>query len=259
MSAAPRYVERRIERAYRVRFDEAGPDGNLRTGGFLRFAQDVAWIHSESAGFGREWYGERGLFWLVRGVELDIVDAIEYGGEVVVSTEVTGFRRVIARRRSEFHRPDSERPIAVALTDWVLLNERGRPVRPPDEIPEAFGTVSDFTPLRAEPGAPPADATKRSFGVRRSEADPMAHVNNGGYLDYLDEQYLTVFEAPIEAQLPVPRRYRAEFVGSAQPGTNLVARSWQSQLDWCYVLNDEAGNAKFRATLEVDPATWVGG
>lgn len=129
------YVERRIERTYRVRFDEAGPDGNLRSGGYLRFAQDLAWIHSESAGFGREWYGERGLFWLVRGVELEILDAVEFGSEVVVSTEVIGFRRVIARRRSEIRRVGSERIIAEAFTDWVLLNDAGRPVRPPEEIP----------------------------------------------------------------------------------------------------------------------------
>ena len=57
---------RRIERTYRVRFDEAGPDGSLKSGGYLRFAQDLAWIHSESGGFGRDWYSERGLTWLVR-------------------------------------------------------------------------------------------------------------------------------------------------------------------------------------------------
>jgi hypothetical protein len=38
---------------YRVRFDEAGPDGNLRTSGVLRYAQDVAWRHSEVLGFDR--------------------------------------------------------------------------------------------------------------------------------------------------------------------------------------------------------------
>jgi acyl-CoA thioesterase FadM len=260
-SASPaRYVEQRIERTYRVRFDEAGPDGNLRSGGYLRFAQDLAWIHSESAGFGREWYGERGLFWLVRGVELDILDAIEFGTELVVSTQVIGFRRVVARRRSEFRRVGVERLVAVALTDWVLLNEAGRPVRPPDEIPEAFEAVADLTPLRVDPGVAPADADERTFVVRRTETDPMAHVNNAGYLDYLDEQYLSVYDAPIEAALPVPRRYRAEFVGSAAPGSELLGRSWQADVAWSYRLSERGhGRELFRAMLEVDPATWVGG
>ena len=195
----------------------------------------------------------------MRGVELEILDAIEFGSELVVSTEVIGFRRVIARRRSEFRRVGSERIVAEALTDWVLLNDAGRPVRPPDEIPEAFGTVSDFTPFRVDPGVPPADADERTFVVRRTDTDPMAHVNNAGYLDYLDEQYLSVYDAPIEAPLPSPRRYRAEFVGSATPGSTLVGRSWQADLAWSYRLADNDGHELFRATLEVDPATWVGG
>jgi acyl-ACP thioesterase len=259
VTAPARYVERRIERTYRVRFDEAGPDGNLRSGGFLRFAQDLAWIHSDSAGFGRGWYGERGLFWLVRGVELDILDHVEFGSELVVSTEVIGFRRVIARRRSQFHRPGTERVVAEALTDWVLLNHAGRPVRPPSEIPEAFGTVADFTPLRVELPDSPEQTDELSFVVRRSETDPMAHVNNAGYLDYLDEQYLSVFDAPIDAPLPAPRRYRAEFVGSATPGATVVGRSWQAEAAWSYRLTDESGAQLFRASLEVDPAMWVGG
>lgn len=256
---AARYVEPRIERTYRVRFDEAGPDGNLRSGGYLRFAQDLAWIHSELAGFGRDWYTERGLFWLVRGVELEILDAIEFGSELVVSTQVIGFRRVIARRRSEIRLSGSERIVATAFTDWVLLNDAGRPVRPPDEIPEACGSVSDFTPFRVVLAPTPADADERTFVVRRTETDPMAHVNNAGYLDYLDEQYLSVYEAPIEAPLPSPRRYRAEFVGSATPGSELTGQSWQGELAWNYRLIDGDGHELFRATLGVDPAMWVGG
>lgn len=242
-----------------MRFDEAGPDGNLRSSGFLRFAQDLAWIHSESAGFGREWYTERSLFWLVRGVELDILDNVEYGSEVVVSTEVIGFRRVIARRRSEFHAGASERPIAVALTDWVLLNDAGRPVRPPEEIPEAFVADDDFTALRVALGNARSAGAKRRFVVRRSETDPMAHVNNAGYIDYMDEQYLEAFDAPLDAALPIPRRYRAEFVGSATPGLSVAARSWQGDRAWCYGLNGPDGRELLRATLEVDPASWVGG
>src|SRR3954465_5489841 len=79
VTSSARYVEQRIERTYRVRFDEAGPDGNLRSGGYRGVAQEMGWIHAEGAGFGRDWYGEHGLFWLVRGVELEILEAIEFG------------------------------------------------------------------------------------------------------------------------------------------------------------------------------------
>ena len=34
--------------SYRVRFDEAGPDGVLRTSGFMRYAQDLAFVEGET-------------------------------------------------------------------------------------------------------------------------------------------------------------------------------------------------------------------
>jgi acyl-ACP thioesterase len=251
-------IERRIERPYRVRFDEAGADGRLRSSGYLRYAQDLAWIHSESAGFGRDWYRDRGLTWLVRAVELDIVEATPYGTEMTVSTEVVGFRRVWARRRSEFHGRDSERPLAAAITDWVLLSDGGTPARVPQEIVDVFvDPQPEFTPLRLNVPAAPSAATTNELSVRRSELDPMAHVNNATYLDYLDEHYLAGKRAiqPIE----LPRRYRAEFLVSAEPDVRLIGRGWQDGFAWWYRLEDDSGREMLRARLETDPATWVGG
>jgi len=249
--------QRRIERAYRVRFDEAGPDGQLRASGYLRFAQDLAWVHSESAGFGRDWYGERGLTWLVRAIELDVLAPVEYGSGLDVSTEVVGFRRVWARRRSEFKRAGTEQMVGLAITDWVLLNASGRPVRPPQEILEVFGSdLGDFTPMRMETPTAPNSASPREFRPRRSELDPMAHVNNAAYLDYMDEQFLGLER--IRHGLPAPRRYRAEFIASAEAGAKVVGRGWEEDAAWLYQLwTDE--RELFRARLEIDPASWVGG
>lgn len=247
----------RIERTYRVRFDEAGPDGNLRAAGYLRFAQDLAWIHSESANFGREWYAERRLTWLVRAIELDVLGDVAYGGELSVSTQVVGVRRVWARRRSEFMARGAERPIGVAITDWVLLNANGRPARLPAEILAAFGPqATEFTPVRLAQPEPPADAEPRQFTVRRSELDPLGHVNNAAYLDYLDEHYLAVTG---RAALAVPRRYKAEFIASAEAGMTLGSLGWPAGQSWSYRVADDHGGEVFRASLETEPAMSVGG
>ena len=141
----------------------------------------------------------------------------------IVSTQVIGFRRMWARRRSEFHAPGSERPLALAITDWVLLNARGMPTRVPAEIADAVvDAITDFTPIRLADFSPPADAQALQLAVRRSELDPMAHVNNAAYLDYLDEQYFA--DADPRTPLVTPRRYRAEFIASAEPHTQLVGR-----------------------------------
>jgi acyl-ACP thioesterase len=249
--------EKRIERPYRVRFDEAGPDGHLRASGLLRFAQDLAWIHSESAGFGREWYSARGLTWLVRAIELDVLSNVEYGAQVDVSTEVIGFRRVWARRRSEFRPHGPGDLVGVAITDWVLLNAAGRPVRPPQEILDVFGSdFGEFTPLRMEAAPVPESASPREFRPRRSELDPMAHVNNAAYLDYMDEQFLGLDR--IRHGMPAPRRYRAEFLFSAEAGAKVEGRGWDAGTAWNYQLTTDEREL-FRARLEIDPARWVGG
>lgn len=187
-----------------------------------------------------------------------MLDEIAYGSELTVSTEVVGFRRVLARRRSEFHAYGSEGPAAVAITDWVLLNAGGAPTRVPAEIVNAYvEPEANFTPMRVELPPTPADAQAFPLAVRRSELDPMAHVNNAAYLDFLDEHLLAGSAA--HPTLDVPRRYRAEFISSAEPGAELVGRGWQGETCWFYRLEGSGPRDMLRARLEADPANWVGG
>src|SRR6266516_5026054 len=86
---------------YRIRFDEAGPDGRMRTSALLRYDQDVAWRHSEDLGFDRRWYTKRGRWWVVRAVELEVVAPIAMGRTLRLSTAVIGHRRIWARRLGE--------------------------------------------------------------------------------------------------------------------------------------------------------------
>ena len=59
----------------------------------------MAWRHSEEAGFGRDWYDERAMHWLVRNVSLSLYRPVTYGDVLTIGTEVIGWRRVWARRR----------------------------------------------------------------------------------------------------------------------------------------------------------------
>jgi acyl-ACP thioesterase len=139
----------------------------------------------------------------------------------------------------------------------VLLNAQGRPVRPPAEIIDAFGPqMAEFTPQRLAAAARPPHAERATFDVRRSELDPMGHVNNAAYLDYLDEHYLA---DAARATLAVPRRYRAEFLASAEPGARLTSVGWADGPVWRYRLDDDSARELFRANLDTDAANWVDG
>lgn len=235
--------------SYRVRFDEAGPDGRLRTSVLLRYAQDVAWHHSATRGFDRAWYGERGLAWLVRAAEVTVIAPVPVGSDLTGTTRVVGWRRVWARRFTEFN--DAAGSLAAsAQIDWVLLDARGWPTRIPAEFEPIFGApVATFGVARVALGEPPADARQLRFVVRPQELDPMAHVNNAVYADWLDEAVIAA--GGQLATRALPRVLRLEYAAPADGDAQLQAETWSTGDGWSYLLSDEAGQELLRARLEV--------
>jgi acyl-ACP thioesterase len=236
---------------YRVRFDEAAPDGHIRTSVLLRYTQDLAGLHSTARGFGRDWYAERGLTWLVRAAEVAILAPIEVNVELVGTTRVVGWRRVWARRRTDF--VDEAGVLAASvLIDWVLLDARGSPTRIPSEFEPVFGApAATFGLARVDPGEPAADATRTSLVVRPQELDPMVHVNNAVYADWLDEAVLAAGgEAAVRA---IARRARLEYVRAIEPGTRPEVAVWLADGGWSCRVTVGDGTARadhLRARLE---------
>lgn len=240
-----------LEVPYRVRFDESTPAGTVRTSALLRYAQDCAWAHSERLGYGRGWYAERGLYWLVRAVELRLLGTVETGALASVTTTVVGFRRVLARRRTAIVAPDGS-PIASIETDWALVDDGGAPTRIPDEfsalLPAGNPTFSPHrVALPASAAEAAADDAPLRFAVRLQELDPMGHANNAVFLDWLEEAVVPVDPGLLDT---IPRAYRLEYRLPARPGVSLEARAWRTG-PWtaAYRLTDPGGEL-FRGIVE---------
>jgi acyl-ACP thioesterase len=245
------------ETSYRVRFDEAGPDGLLRTSGFMRYAQDLAWQHSTGLGFGRAWYAERGLTWLVRAARLVVLTPPEMGTDVAARTEIAGIRRVFARRHGEFRTADGALAGWVD-TDWVLIDARGAPTRIPPVFAESFGEGAPLDSIgRVALPQTPTDATRIELTVRPHEVDPYAHANNAVYLDWLEEAILAADRDGAGTTLAsFPRTYRVEYALAVEAGAELESVAWRDEPDWAYRLADPAGGAdRFRARLELARGT----
>lgn len=233
---------------YRVRFDEAGPDGRLRTSVLLRYAQDVAWHHSTNRGYDRAWYAERGLAWLVRAAEVEVLSPIHVGSELVGTTRVVGWRRVWARRGTEF-RDSSGELVARAQIDWVLLDGRGAPTRIPAEFEPAFGAATTTLGLgRVALGDPPPDASRSAITVRPHELDPMAHVNNATYADWLEEAVIAAGDSAMPRA--IPRVERLEYAAAADGDAELSAETWHGAGGWSFRVRDRSGTELLRARLE---------
>lgn len=238
---------------YRVRFDECGPDGLVRSSALLRYAQDIAWIHSEALGFTREWYAAKDLAWVVRAAELAILAPIRSGMTVHVSTAVVGFRRVWSRRRTEARFEDGSMAFW-GHSDFVMVDlARGMPGRVPDELPARFAVPpGSFEPGRVALAPTPGDATVVRTTVQPRDIDPMGHVNNTVYLDYLEEAVLAAGGPGQAALAAVPRDIRLEYLVAAEPGTGLVSAAWQGDTEGmasAWRLADEAGRELARGLL----------
>lgn len=209
---------------YRVRFDEAGADGHARTSSLLRYAQDIAWRHSEDRGFDRQWYTDQGRWWVVRSVALDVLAAVPMGCTLRLATAVIGHRRIWARRLGEFRLPGGTLA-ALANTDWVLLDGRGQIIRIPGDFGVAFPNPElEDEILRVQPPPTPDDAPRHEIAVRRQDLDPMGHVNNAVYLDWIEESMVAAGGA--DAVIATPRRVEIEYAASAEPGERVAGAAW---------------------------------
>ena len=239
----------RIEQSYRVRFDEATPDGLARISALLGYLQDVAWRHSEVLGFPRAWYRERGLAWVVRAIDVTLGAPIRDGDQLRVSTRIAGFRRVMARRRSEIRTADGV-PIGNASVDWAMTNGRA-PTRIPGDFASFPGIdLSPFAPTRVDLPPTSPGTTEQRLVPRLRELDPMGHLNNGVYLDWLDEAVVSAGGA-VDVRAGA-RRYRMEYLRAAGPGAPLRSIAWRDGAGWAWRLADDAGDV---ARGRLDPAS----
>jgi acyl-ACP thioesterase len=184
-----------------------------------------------------------------------VVAQIAVGAELVGTTTVVGGRRVWARRRTEFRDADGS-VVSWVHIDWVLLDDRGTPTRIPPEFEAIFGTPpATFGLARVDLGEIPAAPARSGFTVRPQELDPMAHVNNAVYADWIDEAVIAAGDPG--AVGAIPRAMRLEYALAAEPGATLDGRAWADVSGWSFRLADGAGAEMLRARLEpvaADPA-----
>jgi acyl-CoA thioesterase FadM len=233
---------------YRVRFDEGGPDGLIRTSVLLRYTQDLAGHHSTIRGFDRDWYADRGFTWLVRAAEITFLAPIAVGAELTGTTQVVGWRRVWARRRTGF--VDAAGMLVASVNiDWVLLDARGSPTRIPAEFEPAFGAPpATFGLGRVEIGPAPTTARVGVLTVRPQELDPMDHVNNAVYADWLDEAVIAA--GGVAAARAVPRSVRLDYARAAEPDSVVETTTWREDAGaWACRIADSSGTDLLRARL----------
>lgn len=229
---------------FRVRHYECDAYGHLNNANYLRYMEQAAIEASAAVGYDDARYAELGTMWLIRETDIEYLQPLKAGDDVVVTTWVADFRRVRSRRRYEFTRVPDGTLMARAATDWVYLNKAaGRPASAPHEMVTAFlpeapvSPTDQRDPFPEVPPAPPRPYTL-SRRVEWRDIDMATHVNNANYLSYMEEcavESLGAFgwsiDRLVEEDIAIfARRHRIEYQGQAKLGDVLRVTTYLADM-----------------------------
>lgn len=227
-----------------VRYYECDAYGHLNNAVYLRFMQEAAFNASAALGYDEKRYAELGRLWLARLTEIEYLLPIRYGDRVVVTTWVEDVRRVRSIRAYEFRLEGSGELAARGWTDWVYIDvTSGKPSTVPPDIAAIYlpegGHLEETSRRRfIEPPPPPVGVFIDRRRVEWQDLDPVQHVNNAMYLNYLMESAWRVGDITgwpwkrIQAAGfgVVARRTQIEYLQSASYGDELEIATWLSDL-----------------------------
>jgi acyl-ACP thioesterase len=90
-----------------------------------------------------------------------------------------------------------------------------------------------------------------AIDVRPQELDPMDHVNNAVYADWVDEAVIRRGgEADVRA---IPRTMRLEYARAVEAGGTVLVDAWWDDTAWSSRVRDPSGTEYLRARLGTAP------
>jgi acyl-CoA thioester hydrolase len=192
---------RHYTRRFRVRHYELDSFGHVNNAVYVNYMQEAAIEASTDAGFGPDWYRERGSNWVIRRLAIRYLLPAVYNDELEVVTWISAMRRATCTREYEITRVSDSARIARSRVQWVYLDSRtGRLARLPSEIAERFAPTNEPEEelgIRMQKAQATSDAfryrTRRR--VQTFELDTLKHVNHAVYLNWIEQAYFDALRA----------------------------------------------------------------
>lgn len=125
-------------------------NGHVNNVEYLRWMQDAAMKHSETAGCTAA-TGAAGATWVVRTHKIEYLKPAFAGDRVVVMTWVSNYRRVLSLRKYRIVRPADQTLLAEGETDWVFVDAQTGNLR---SIPKEVRNTFELLPEEQEKNVP---------------------------------------------------------------------------------------------------------
>jgi len=177
----------KIEISRRVEYADVNPAFRLKLGVLFRYLQAAAVEHSERVGLGTQSLVSGGTVWVLNKIAAVIHRYPTYREDIRIETWHKGKKGIRAFR--DFQVFSKEECLAEAASMWLYLDLNQKKLKKiPDEISDVY-TVEpdavniDVTAWNPKPVSP---NTELSITTRYSDFDPLGHVNNTVYFDFLE-------------------------------------------------------------------------
>lgn len=167
------------------------PFGRCRIDGLCNILQEVAGRHANARDLGFLHMGQRGLFWALSRLRLEMYQLPRWQDRIHLQTWVQGMRGPLSYRNFALHN-DNNDLLASACSLWSAVDRQSRK---PKAIPDHdFPILADKHPNCGKPNKLPAPARvdrETTYTVRYSDLDLVGHVNNVRYITWMIDTYGT--------------------------------------------------------------------
>jgi acyl-ACP thioesterase len=248
----PRAEGRSYHADHRVRLGDVTPAGHVRLDAVARYLQDIAGDDVDDAGISGE------AAWVVRRTSLQVGHRPGYEDHLDLVTWCSGTGAAWAERRTTVSM--AGRAVIEASSLWVCMDPVTlRPKQLDDHFFAVYGQTPQSRPVPSRlrlPARPPAEATSRSWPLRRADFDVLGHVNNAVAWVALEEQ---VGPECFVVRAQVEYRQAIGSGGSAPPTDLSVASVDQDGVVGAWIV-DGSGATAVSAVLRLsDPGPPPGG
>lgn len=182
-----------FKKSYYIGSNDVDKFLDLKLPSFFKMMQDIATEHAEVLGIGKEDTLDKGMFWVITRIELEIIRMPKYLETVNLITYPGDNMRFIFPRY--FHLEDKDGKCLIrASSVWMVLDKNTHRINmnpfPGKDIPVEHRDDELNMPNKAIDGAT-KEVERRK--VRYSDIDLNGHLNNTKYIDYIIDTHDSEF------------------------------------------------------------------
>lgn len=169
----------------RIRYSEAGSEGQLTMAALVNYFQDCSTFQSEDLGVGLDYLRESHLVWVLCSWQIVVERYPKLGERVIIGTQPYGLKGFLGSRN--FAMLDEQGYyIAKANSLWSLLDtQTGKPTAIPEVMMERYTLAPrlemDYAGRKI--AVPTGGMHREALTVKKHHLDTNHHVNNQQFLD----------------------------------------------------------------------------